>query len=632
VSSVANDLKVREVISQVVNDPQYKEVSSIPLFSIHQIGLVALSYALVLGGIFLAYSGFSLWLVYPMVIFGVHTSFTPLHDATHRSVSSNKLLNDLIGTISGNLVVPFNNTTMYRYFHLSHHRYVGDKDFDPDEPMVRIPTKHFPAGILVFFIYDVFILKWLFTAKVWRRTPPRTQVIIVASFAANFIFYFVMLTSSVWFEFVIWFVIPNRIGMAFTNYGFSYLPHPEGVHVHKHPFQAAFTLKGNELILRSLWGQADHALHHLLPHIPWYKYKRIWHLANGVFRRQPIPERNVYSPPLPEFKDSLVSAAALSEEAEMVRARVGSIEVVGMNTKSFTFEPCDGNSFPAFTSGSHIDVELPSGLVRSYSLVNPSSERDRYRIAVKKEVSGRGGSIEMHEGIEVGDYLSISVPKNDFVLYEDVEKFVLISGGIGITPLISMAHRLAELEKHFEFHACAKTQEEVPFKFGLENWAFAPHVEVHLDRNGKPSIDLPRVLAGARSDTLLYVCGPPAFSEWVRRSAIELGWESDHIKEESFSVGRCVLTDTKPFEVVLSRRKETISVDENSTIIDALLMNKINVEYSCLQGTCGTCVMNVVEGEVDHRDTFLSNEEKSKGKKMCICVSRAAGNRVVIDL
>jgi len=169
-STATNNLKLREVINQVVNDPQYKSVSAVPLISIPQIGLLLFTITLIFGGIYLASIGVTLWLVYPILIFGFYTSFTTLHDATHRALSSNKYLNDILGTIAGNLQFPFITTAVYRYIHLAHHRYVGDKDLDPDEAMVGIPTKYFPIGYLAVFIYDFFAFSWLLT-KVWDRTP-----------------------------------------------------------------------------------------------------------------------------------------------------------------------------------------------------------------------------------------------------------------------------------------------------------------------------------------------------------------------------------------------------------------------------------------------------------------------------
>jgi vanillate O-demethylase ferredoxin subunit len=630
-SNATNNLKLREVINQVVNDPQYKSVSAVPLISVPQIILLLFTLALIFGSIYLAYIGLSLWIVYPILIFGFYTSFTTLHDATHRALSSNKYLNDFLGTIAGNLQFPFITTTVYRYIHLTHHRYVGDKDLDPDEAMVGIPTKYFPIGYLAVFIYDFLAFSWLVT-KAWKRTPINVRRGFIIALIGNVAFNVVMFTSPYWYEYLIWFLIPNRIGVGATSYLFAHLPHPEGVHWHEYPFQATYSLTGNQLTKRALWGQSSHAIHHFLPHVPWYKYYKAWDLANGVFRKQNIPKRDIFSFPDPDFKERVIESGLIDHGDKILNAEVVAVIGVAKNTKSYVFEPVDKEVFPPFTPGAHIHIYLPSGKVRSYSLVNPSYENNRYQIAVKLETNGRGGSKEMHENISVGTTIRISTPKNNFVLYENVQKYILISGGIGITPMISMAHKLTESDKHFEFHICAKEEAFIPFRYELQNWSFAPNVEIHIDKDSKSSIELSKVLAKPDDNTLLYICGPSGFNNWVKQEGLNLGWKTDQIKEELFSMNHTGSTVTRSFEVILHNSGKTISVDKDATIIDALLMNNIKVDYTCLQGTCGTCITPVIEGAIDHRDAILSDAEKMSGNKMCLCVSRAKNDKIVLDL
>lgn len=625
-STATNNLQVREVINQVVNDPQYKSVSAVPLISIPQFGLLFLTLLLVFGGIYLASIGTSLWLTYPMLIFGFYTSFTTLHDATHRALSSNKYLNDFLGTIAGNLLLPFITTSLYRYIHLSHHRYVGDKDLDPDEAMVGVPTKYFPIGYLALFVYEYFAFGWLFT-KVWKRTPIKIRHGFILTIIANATFNIVMLMSPFWYEYLIWFLIPNRLGAAMTTYLFAHLPHPEGVHWHEHPFQATYSLESNQLVKRALWGQSSHAIHHFLPHVPWFKYYQVWDLANGIFRKQNIPVREVFSVPDADFKNRIIE-----NQDQLINTKVVSIKEVAKNIKSFVFEPLSGEELPPFTSGAHINIHLPSGKVRSYSLVNPSYEKNRYQIAVKLETNGIGGSKEMHETIRVGDQLKISAPKNNFVLYENVQKYILIAGGIGITPLISMAHKLVELDKHFEFHICAKEKAMIPFQYELQNWSFAPNIEIHLDQGNKSSMDIAKVLAEPDDNALIYVCGPVGFNNWIKKEGLNQGWNQDQIKEEIFSMTSADFLETKPFEIILNKTGKSILVEKDASIIDALLMNNIKVDYTCLQGTCGTCIAPVLEGEIDHRDAVLSEAEKMTGNKMCLCVSRAKQDKIVLDI
>lgn len=631
-SITLNNAKIREVINQVVNDPYYKKVSKVPLFSIYQIGLILLAYTGFIGGIALYYfANVSLWIVLPLMGLSSYLSFTPLHDATHRATSSNKFLNDALGTISAFLLFPFLTTPVYRYLHLSHHRFVGDDDLDPDSILVSFPTKYFPFGYLILPFFDLVAITWAFT-KGWFRLPKTVRLHLIFSTVLFFSFHIVFLSSSYWLEFILFFIIPTRLGITYTAYTFAHIQHPDGVTWHEFPFESTHVMKGrnSNFLLKSLLGQEHHAMHHFLPHIPWYKYHKVWQLGNGIFTKQNIPERDIFEIPDKKAKEKI----KLSKEQEItsVKVKISAIIDVAKNIKSFTFEPLDSNDkLPEFSAGSHININLPSGKVRSYSLINPPYERHQYVIAVKKEDNGKGGSKEMHD-LDLGDILEISIPKNNFVLYENTKRFILISGGIGITPMISMAHRLEEIDKQFEFHICAKEENEVPFLYELKNWSFAPKIDFHYDENGKSAIELSKVLSSPNSDTLIYVCGPSGFNNWIKNSALELGWQKDQIKQELFSADVSQDSLPKEFELLLNKSNKTITVAENMTIIDAIEMENIKVDYSCLQGTCGTCIANVIDGEIDHRDAVLSEEEKLENSKICLCVSRAKHNKLIIDL
>ena len=144
--------------------------------------------------------------------------------------------------------------------------------------------------------------------------------------------------------------------------------------------------------------------------------------------------------------------------------------------------------------------------------------------------------------------------------------------------------------------------------------------------------DISKVLAKPDDNSLIYICGPMGFNKWIKNEGLNQGWFPSQIKEELFSIDHSTSTEAKPFEVVLSKSKKTIMVDKDATIIDALLMNNIKVDYTCLQGTCGTCITNVIEGEIDHKDAILSEEEKMACNKICLCVSRAKNDKIVLDL
>jgi len=627
-SITANNIKIREVINQVVNDPEYKKVSSVPVWSIHQISIISLAYlvpvSLVLAHI---YWGLPLIVAYPIMAIFIYAAFTPLHDCTHRAISSNNTINDILGTLSGQVLFPFVTAPAYRYLHLAHHRYVGDKDLDPDEKMVSIPTHYFPFGYLMLFIPEAYWAYWIY--KNISRIPSNIMVHILITFGLNPLFHVIMFLSPIGYEYLLYFFIPSRLGLWIVAFAFAHSPHPEGIKWNNYPFLTTFKLKSNRLILDALLGQEHHAMHHFLPHVPWYKYFKVWDLANGVFRKQFIPEKNLFSRPDKHFTETY-KAQLIQEEKQTLLARISHIEQVARDVKSFTFEPVDSETFPAFEAGAHIDLHLKSGKVRSYSLVNAPFEKNRYQIAVKKEENGRGGSQEVHETLIEGDQITLSFPKNNFLLYENAERYILISGGIGITPLISMSHRLTELEKHFEFHICVRSMDQIPFQYALENWSFAPNIEYCL--NSRYSLNLSKILGKVDSKTLIYVCGPSGFNQWIKETAQSMGWDKNLIKSEAFHADNNQVKPNKAFNLHLFKSKKTIVVPEDLSIIDSLHFNNITVPYSCLQGTCGTCITDIKGGEIEHRDACLSEDEKIENKKICLCVSRAKGKSLTLNL
>ena len=195
-----------------------------------------------------------------------------------------------------------------------------------------------------------------------------------------------------------------------------------------------------------------------------------------------------------------------------------------------------------------------------------------------------------------------------------------------------MAHRLTELDKHFEFHICSSKASFIPFEYELQNWTFAPNIEIHLDHYSKSTMDVAKVLATPDENSLVYVCGPEGFNRWIRETGLQLGWASSQIKEEVFSRSVTEQTETKAFDIFLQKSGKKITVEKDMTIIDALLLNNIKVDYTCLQGTCGTCISSVIEGNIDHRDAILTEEEKAAQNKMCLCVSRAKEGNITFDM
>ncbi len=297
--------------------------------------------------------------------------------------------------------------------------------------------------------------------------------------------------------------------------------------------------------------------------------------------------------------------------------------------KTFELLP-DGGQLIEFSPGAHIDVHLPGGLMRQYSLWNGPSDRDAYRIGVKREAKGRGGSAAMHELCE-GDRLEVSFPRNHFELQDSDGPAILLAGGIGITPILAMARHLAAEGRPHVLHLFARDTTFAPF---LSQLTRLPEAPVHL---GLIPPTLVKVIAGilAQPDSTahLYLCGPGPFMDIVEQQAAIAGWARDRVHMERFSASPESLNLTGDgFEVVLQRSGRTIAVAVGETIIEAMAAAGITPLTSCEQGVCGTCMTTVLEGTPDHRDQYLNAAEKASGTLIMPCVSRCKGKRLVLDL
>ena len=314
-----------------------------------------------------------------------------------------------------------------------------------------------------------------------------------------------------------------------------------------------------------------------------------------------------------------------------VRVARKSVEAEGI--AGFELVAAEGAELPEFTAGAHIDVTLPNGAMRQYSLCNPPGERHRYCIGVLRDPATRGGSAAMHDAVAEGSTLTISAPKNHFALHEAAAHTVLFAGGIGITPLLAMAERLSGLGASFEMHYCTRSAALTAFLPRLRASTFWPQVHLHRD-DGAPEqkLDLAHRLAVPESGTHLYVCGPKGFLDAVRATARDKGWPDAQVHFEYFSGGEVHAADDTSFEVVLHRSGKVVRVEAAQTIVEALAAQGVDVPVSCQQGVCGTCLTPVLEGVVDHKDLYLSPEEQAANDQFLPCCSRAKGRRLVIDL
>ncbi len=299
---------------------------------------------------------------------------------------------------------------------------------------------------------------------------------------------------------------------------------------------------------------------------------------------------------------------------------------------SFELVSADERPLPPFSAGAHLDVQIRPGLIRQYSLCNAPTEAHRYLIAVLRDPRSRGGSVSIQDEVGEGAVLRISAPKNHFALVP-AKRTLLFAGGIGVTPILCMAERLAHIDADFEMHYCARSPGRTAFVERIRNSGMAGRVRFHFD-DGAPGdgLDLPALLAGPGPDLHLYVCGPSGFIDYVMNTAKGLGWQAGQLHLEYFAGALQDSPDDAGFEIKIASSGKVLSVGAGQTVISALAEHGIEVPVSCEQGLCGTCITGVLDGIPEHRDMYFSDAEKSRNDQFTPCCSRACSKMLVLDL
>lgn len=299
--------------------------------------------------------------------------------------------------------------------------------------------------------------------------------------------------------------------------------------------------------------------------------------------------------------------------------------------REFRLARPDGAALPGWTPGAHIDVDPGAAGTRSYSLIDWAGERDApeaYAIAVQREDDGQGGSKAMF-GLRAGSELSVTEPKNDFELRSPDAPIYLLAGGIGITPLISMATSLSADRRAFRLLYACRTRDGAAYAERLVS-AF-PQVTIHPDDTAP--LDLSALSAKIRdADGELYICGPRGMIDAARSAAEAAGIRNDRIHVELFVTPDAAPAGDQPFEVEIKDTGQVFTIPPGQTIISVLNAAGIDLIYDCLRGDCGICQVDVIDGIPDHRDVVLTDAEKAKNDVMQICVSRAKSARLVLDI
>lgn len=310
---------------------------------------------------------------------------------------------------------------------------------------------------------------------------------------------------------------------------------------------------------------------------------------------------------------------------------IANVEYVTKDVMALQLQALDGGVLPKFTPGAHIDLTLDGGLVRQYSLFNSTCDEDRYCIGVLLSPTSRGGSAAVHR-LKVGDVLDISLPKNHFPLAPGGDKTILIAGGIGITPILSMARHLHENGKEFHLYYSAQGPDRMAFRELIESEPWSDSVTLHFSGDPPSFLDLGVILGNPCAGSHVYVCGPGPMIDAVVTTAKEKGWSSSNVHREHFSAEVLHVDTDREFVVELASSGKRIAVLPDQSIAQALRKSGVVIPTSCEQGVCGTCLTGLKEGVADHRDAYLTDDEKREGQQIMICCSRAITDTLVLDL
>jgi|SRR5579871_1982021 len=320
-------------------------------------------------------------------------------------------------------------------------------------------------------------------------------------------------------------------------------------------------------------------------------------------------------------------AIATVPQDDTVEMRLTGIMFGATRTNLFELRPLHDAHVPEFTAGAHVDIYLPNGTIRQYSIASSTSDRARYLLGVKLETNGRGGSRCMHDELRVGQVLRIGLPRNNFPLAEDAAHSIFIAGGIGITPIKCMIDRLQALGRSFRLHYAVREREEALFAAELAGDRMHLHVDAE---NAGNVLDVGAIIASAPADAQLYCCGPaPMLAAFEQACA---GRSAKFVHLERFSAPDNAAATGGSYTVELARSKRAISVAPDQTLLEALRAAGITIKTSCQQGICGTCETRVLSGTPDHRDMILSDDEKAANDTMMVCCSGSLGPTLVLDL
>jgi ferredoxin-NADP reductase len=320
----------------------------------------------------------------------------------------------------------------------------------------------------------------------------------------------------------------------------------------------------------------------------------------------------------------------MSIGAPKLNVTVAEITQVNELIKRFRFVKSDGAPLPAFSGGAHVVVEMEDHGTRRmnpYSLMSDPADTTGYEISVRRDDTGRGGSVFLHNHVQVGMQMRLGHPANLFPYDNRAKKHLMIAGGIGITPFMAQMAQLDAMGQRFELHYSVRSAALGAYTERLVQ-KYGSRVHLYFDED-KQAIDLSSLLKGQPGGTHLYVCGPKGMINWVKSTALAMGWPSRAVHSEEFlapPVGQ-------PFQVQLARSQKTITVNANQSLLEAIELAGVDAPYLCRGGACGQCETSVLafDGALEHNDHWLTDAEKACGQSIMPCVSRFGGKSLVLD-
>lgn len=322
----------------------------------------------------------------------------------------------------------------------------------------------------------------------------------------------------------------------------------------------------------------------------------------------------------------------MGDMQESLNVKVTAIEQLTPLIQRFTLEDINGNLLPEFSGGSHIIVQMKNGAEdfnNAYSLMSQPDNHTHYQICVRLEEDGKGGSKFMHNNVKVDDVLTISAPKNMFELSNSGQKHILIAGGIGITPFIPQLKELSDRNADYELHYAFRAPEHGALTEDLKQSMHADRCFYYINSQDE-NLNIDELLANQPKQTHIYVCGPQGLIDAVIESGHRNRYRDEYIHWEKFSSD--LPTEANAFTLVLAKSGMEIQVESNQTILQALEGSGIEIDCLCRDGYCGTCETNIIEGEAEHFDQYLSDAEKASQQTIMPCVSRAKHDRITLDL